>query len=314
MKPIIIGIHGLHNKPSRFQLTRWWKKSILEGLVSVARKRIRFRFVLVYWAHFLYPRPLSRRFRKETHPFYLSEPYQPAHKRGPLKTGFLRKYGLRVTDFLTNLLFLNGRVKSPVNSLWDWLIRRFFKDLDVYYNQPLKRKLRRRIAGKILIREQLLKTLKKHRKRKIMLIAHSMGSIIAYDVLNTLPQDCKVHTFVTIGSPLGFPAIKHQIMLENQGKHKRGHDLYVPDAVQAQWINLSDLRDKVALDYKLKDDFKPNKRGISVTDIAVTNDYEMEGHANPHKSFGYLRTPELAKIILGFLSGRPVEEPDEKEE
>ncbi len=34
----------------------------------------------------------------------------------------------------------------------------------------------------------------------------------------------------------------------------------------------------------------------------VENDYESEGIENPHKSFGYLRTPEVAYIIDEFLS------------
>ncbi len=34
----------------------------------------------------------------------------------------------------------------------------------------------------------------------------------------------------------------------------------------------------------------------------VENDYESEGIENPHKSYGYLRTPEVAQIIDDFLS------------
>jgi len=34
----------------------------------------------------------------------------------------------------------------------------------------------------------------------------------------------------------------------------------------------------------------------------VENDYESDGIENPHKSFGYLRTPEVAMIIDDFLS------------
>ena len=32
MPDIIIGIHGLANKPNKKTLEDWWKKSILEGL------------------------------------------------------------------------------------------------------------------------------------------------------------------------------------------------------------------------------------------------------------------------------------------
>jgi hypothetical protein len=66
---------------------------------------------------------------------------------------------------------------------------------------------------------------------------------------------------------------------------------------------MSDLRDRIALDHTLEDDYQANSRGLRVRDIYVFNDYEMDGNPNPHKSFGYLRTPEMAEIIDGFLEG-----------
>jgi hypothetical protein len=35
--------------------------------------------------------------------------------------------------------------------------------------------------------------------------------------------------------------------------------------------------------------------------MTVTNDYEFGGNKNPHKSYGYLRTPDMAGIISDFL-------------
>jgi hypothetical protein len=303
-RPVIIGIHGLKNKPPRRQLRRWWKKSIREGLSRISKKRRFFRFVFVYWAHFIYPRPLNKRIKDKTHPLYMNEPYQPARKEIRRKKGFLQKSGLRLANSFTNLLFQKGEGKSPANKLWELMLRRFFNDLDVYYHKSLKVKRHRTAPAKIVIREQLRKTLIKYRKRKIMLIAHSMGSIIAYDVLSALPPDYKVHTFVTIGSPLGFPGIKRQLLLEQKEEHKTAHDLKIPDAVQKGWFNFADLKDKVALDYRLRDDFKPNTLGICIQDISVTNDYQMKGQSNPHNAYGYLRTPELAKLIDAFLSGK----------
>ncbi|NQT25416.1 hypothetical protein HQ585_08675, partial [candidate division KSB1 bacterium] len=232
MRPIIIGIHGLQNKPSKILLQKWWKQSIREGLSHITRKKPFFRFVLVYWADILYSRPLSKRIKDDTDPFYLNEPYQPAKQEISRKPGLVRKSGLRIFDIFTDLIFLKGRRKSPANTLWDFLIRRFFKDLEVYYFESLKVKRHRIAPGKILIREQLKKTLRKYKKRKIMLIAHSMGSIIAYDVLSSLPPDCKVHTFVTIGSPLGFPGIKRKVFLEQNESDKAENILHIPDAVQ----------------------------------------------------------------------------------
>jgi len=67
------------------------------------------------------------------------------------------------------------------------------------------------------------------------------------------------------------------------------------------WYNLSDLRDKIAVNYKLEDDFKENARHVRPEDMIVVNNYEYGGEKNPHKSFGYLRTPEVTGIIEAFL-------------
>jgi esterase/lipase superfamily enzyme len=48
-----------------------------------------------------------------------------------------------------------------------------------------------------------------------MLIAHSMGTIISYDVLRDLGQEdpsFKVPHFATIGSPLDLPHVKAKII------------------------------------------------------------------------------------------------------
>lgn len=80
--------------------------------------------------------------------------------------------------------------------------------------------------------------------------------------------------------------------------------MQIPEAVQKHWYNFSDIRDKIALDYKLSDDFAPNSKGVKVVDKLVTNKYVMNGLANPHKSFGYLRTPEFIEVLKAFSEGK----------
>ena len=57
------------------------------------------------------------------------------------------------------------------------------------------------------------------------------------------------------------------------------------------------------MDYSLNDDFAENSRGVRAIEKIVINNYEYGGSKNPHKSFGYLRTPEMAEIISDFLWG-----------
>jgi hypothetical protein len=76
--------------------------------------------------------------------------------------------------------------------------------------------------------------------------------------------------------------------------------LQVPENITNCWYNLSDLRDRVAINYNLADDYDPNSAGLSIIDKQVSNTYEYDGVSNPHKSYGYLRTPEMSEIIYDF--------------
>ena len=65
-------------------------------------------------------------------------------------------------------------------------------------------------------------------------------------------------------------------------------------------------KDPVALDNHLRRDFEENARGVQVVDDPVQNDYQVlkngEMDSNPHKSYGYLRTPELSRHVAEFLA------------
>ena len=82
-KKVIIGIHGLANKPEEDLLYEYWRKSVEEGLkknCNVAQPQ--FEFTIVYWASLLYrnqqhddkayDRPTSRLLANEVGTFYRS--------------------------------------------------------------------------------------------------------------------------------------------------------------------------------------------------------------------------------------------------
>ncbi|MCP4878681.1 MAG: hypothetical protein GY896_24780, partial [Gammaproteobacteria bacterium] len=55
-------------------------------------------------------------------------------------------------------------------------------------------------------------------------------------------------------------------------------------------------------DPSLAGDYEANDRGVKVQDELVLNGYVgSEGKRNSHKSYGYLRTPELSKLIRSFI-------------
>jgi pimeloyl-ACP methyl ester carboxylesterase len=192
-----------------------------------------------------------------------------------------------------------------MNALADWLLSRLLKDLDLYYDE--KRQIINR-SGEMeqacrVLRNELISALREETDHEIMVIAHSMGSIVAYDALRDLGQSdpqAKVKRLATLGSPLGLPHVKGKVIKE------RYYDPRVrtPSVITQSWMNFADKKDPVAIDFHLKDDFQENARGVHVYDQLVANDYESpirEGKRNHHKSYGYLRTPEFSRYLKSFL-------------
>lgn len=302
MPEIIIGVHGLGNKPPARTLQSWWKISIREGLKRIGIRKLDFEFELFYWARYLHPRPLDRRIRDRKDPLYLEDPYTPAKKDVRVeKPGELRQIILDYVHEQLEKIFLNEDYSINYTAITDFIIHNFFSDLASYYSDHCVLQDRTDCRAKEVICQDLAAALRKHRRKKIMLIAHSMGSIIAYDVFTRYAPGVPVHTFVTVGSPLGLPIVKSKIFSEREKGPSAQPSIKTPESVTSGWYNLADLKDKIAVNYMLADDFDKNSVNVGPEDIIVANDYEFMGEKNPHKSYGYLRTPEMAEIVSGFL-------------
>lgn len=299
MAKVIIGIHGLGNKPVPSLMENWWWKSISEGLKNHTKNKYRRPFFkLVYWADVLYDHPKDANCSNPEDPYFISEPYEPETFPQEKKDHSLRK---KIMDSIVeeiNKIFLNDDYSLNFTALNDLIIKNYFKDLDAYYSDKIDGKYK---PVKETMRERLKSVLIEHKDDDIMLIAHSMGSIIAFDVLSLFEEEIQIDTFVTIGSPLGLPVVKSKIAAELKLKNHKTSKLGAPVSIKNQWLNFSDLEDRVAFNYKLGDDFSENLNGIKVIDFEVTNTYVTNGQHNPHKSYGYLRTPELAEKIYQFL-------------
>ncbi len=70
-KIVIIGLHGLGNKPAKRLLRSWWKKSMIEGLNKIEGSQKRFKFSMTYWADIMYPRPLDPRENNPEHVLHI---------------------------------------------------------------------------------------------------------------------------------------------------------------------------------------------------------------------------------------------------
>jgi pimeloyl-ACP methyl ester carboxylesterase len=254
--------------------------SLQEGLQRNLGFASPLAFELVYWADIQYPEPIPEA--------ELDNPYITADRHGPLPRyggtaldtvrAIAEKWGGRAIDRGKDLIGLDEHVDSLLGIAFD--------DLRDYYG---KSDVRNRV------RNRLANALQRHTDNRVCLIAHSMGSIIAYDVLRMLEQHSPgIDHFVTIGSPLGLPVVTQHVREEFS-------NTLVPQQVR-QWTNLADPRDKIALDCSLADDYRPTPGGIRVQDDLVRNDYvDRAGKNDQHNGYGYLRTPELSDIVHRFL-------------
>jgi hypothetical protein len=304
MRKLILGIHGLGNKPPKYLLQKWWKEAMIEGLNSGGFQQRLPKFELVYWADILYDKPLNRRIKDKDSPYFLDEPYIKAPKTIiDEKHPFQEKIIGFISDQL-NKIFLDEDKSLNYSFITDAILKKYFRDLDLYYSEECLDEDKVNCKARDLIQDRLVKYITKYKNHDIIIIAHSMGSIIAFDVLSFLIPEARINTLVTIGSPLGLPVVVSKIAAEQKKELKSKSIMATPPGVTKNWFNFADIRDLVAINYKLSDDFAENERGILPTDFLVNNNFEINGETNHHKSFGYLRTPELSKILSDFITDR----------
>lgn len=280
----ILGLHGLANKPPKEEKQRWWKAAISEGLTrncGAAPADLPFEFV--YWADLRYDQPLDEGKNLE--------PYYPDDGTGPFPTsrnepGDEKDLGL--TDWLYRKIDW-VQDKTGLTPFDDALIEYRLDDLWGYLEDAEFRKA---------ARDRLREVVERHAGSRILLVAHSMGSLIAYDVLRMLERngiDLYIEHFVTMGAPLGLSDVRLK-MREEHG------ELTVPHGVR-RWSNLVDRTDVATVGEDIVDSYAPNTRGVRAKDISVVNAYRRpKGDINPHKSYGYLRTPAFSEIVQDFLA------------
>lgn len=301
MSKVIIGIHGLGNKPSEKILKEWWLKSILEGLENINKNNFKLNFEIIYWANILHEKPLNEAITDKDDPCYVDERYITAPKNFIPTPHPVRQKVLRFIEKQMDKIFLNEDLSINYSFISDMIIHRYFKELEMYYTEERSDKDDKKYFVRDTIRNRAAEVLKKHNNDEIFLIAHSMGTIVIYDVLTFILPDLKIDTLVTMGSPLGLPVVMGKIAAEEKLKPRIKEKLKTPPGVKRYWYNFSDLEDKIAMNYNLGDDYDKNSNGVQAVDFVVNNNYEINGEKNPHKSYGYLRTPEFSKVLSEFL-------------
>lgn len=297
MNRIILGIHGLNNKAEQNVLKNWWELALREGFKAAGLANIPFKFELLYWADVLYPHPLSAQITDPEHPRYLLQPYKKVSTHQAQAGDKRLQKILDQFEHMTDKLLQKESVFSRFEGLSQKLVEKRFNDLRLYlsgatgYGDALSRPVRE------VIIERFLKVLRRYKNNKICLIAHSMGSIIAYDLLSHQTEIPEIDLMITIGSPLAQPTLMAKLTDVNPVFSK----IKTPSPIN-EWHNLSDLHDFVAMNYNLNDDYEPNAKGVNPIDQVVQNGYTWEGESNAHHVIGYLQTPECANLVHQFLT------------
>ncbi len=138
------------------------------------------------------------------------------------------------------------------------------------------------------------------RGERVLVIGHSMGTVIAYDSLWELTHIEKnpgrVDLFLTLGSPLGMRFTQQRLL----GVREKGAKRY-PHNIR-HWINMTAQGDLTALDPTLRDDFKAMlELGVveSITDHngGIFNYFRNDQGLNVHRSYGYLANPRMGEAI-----------------
>ena len=117
-----------------------------------------------------------------------------------------------------------------------------------------------------------------------------------------------VDLFITLGSPLMLLGFKQGII---ESQHDFPHCAWpvVTENIRA-WKNFADWHDPIVMKSvaDLRDSYLTKEGEEIIEDFLVENTYTRQNEngehiRNHHKSYGYLRSPEVSETIKDFLLG-----------
>jgi len=311
----IILIHGRADKPRQDILHQLWVRSLVNNLVDMenglsAAEVLAFEACckMAYWATIA--------------PFALNDEEEDVErldacakrvddirkKKGP--GGFHCGTGHKFRNFWRDLGADVAGFMAEALTLKDNILEKALDDLGLYImNQCIASKMRS------LLEKQLVDAWQNN--REVCIISHSMGTMIAYDVLWRYSHRAdtegyhskRVNLFVTMGSPLGDATFQKWLMGRHYHKTPKRH---FPINID-HWCNFSCLGDVICHDKDLGKEFHspmrkhcklltPDNKNQNSNYVRLYNPYRSRsGKRNPHKSYGYLAQPKLAKWLLKFL-------------
>lgn len=203
------------------------------------------------------------------------------------------------------------RALFRIGNALPFLIPHFATDRQRLHISDLNRYARDRDGCASTIREGLKTVLADRGTAPLLLIGHSMGSIICWDALwESIHRDGEaiaVSLFLTMGSPLGQRYVQQRLISYRDRDLRR-----FPDGIE-RWVNLAAVGDMTSLDQRLANDFAARftDNTLRIEDHEVVNAFRLEGAINPHAEYGYLANPVTARFVADWwqaVTSRTTEE------
>jgi hypothetical protein len=184
----------------------------------------------------------------------------------------------------------------------DRLIARRFPDVVRYFSDHA-------LASQVRARLQQVLVPALRRGDRVVLLAHSLGSVVAYDVLWKISHMSEyawlrrrqVTLLVTMGSPLGDRVVKQRLL----GWRYPAPQSYPRNI--GRWVNLSARGDAVCHDERLANDFQAMIRagGAARFEDRVRLCTIYRGRTrvwNPHAFYGYLLLRDVGELVAAECS------------
>jgi len=188
---------------------------------------------------------------------------------------------------------------------WPYLGRRFASVGTRLLMHEATRYLKNRDGVGAVVRAALRVTLEKAWRdgESVLLLGHSLGSVIAYDTLWELTHLHRSSGEVSLLISCGSPIATHFVRRSLKGAGEVGAARY-PYGIR-RWVNLTSRGDTTALQPRVKPFFHEMldlKLVDSIEDfVEFDNFFRGNLGLNVHEAYGYLAQPLLAEIIGDWL-------------
>jgi len=305
-------VHGIGNKPPPDVLLEQWRVALLDD-DGVDLDGLGVTSSMVYWADLLYERPAPAAAATESSALELEQAVSsedadltwlldvPTKERERVER-LGRELGLATVTPGPGELTDPIVPTSPLEAvpLPPWLKKRLMRVLlrDVHhylYDASFSPRPGETYRIRHEVRSRALAALADAAGRPgpHVVVSHSLGTVIAYDVLTGLAETAPVDALLTVGSPLGLDEVQAGLT-PPWTRHDGWPGQRLPDG---QWVNIGDPLDPVCgFDRKLADDFR--RDGVArVRDVGVLNEGSWR-----HSIGKYLGQPALRKTLLDALT------------